>query len=147
MLNLLESSIKGSVDYTLCSKAYVFKTLMTFYDCALCDETTKVNNRLLSRCNGSTLVIAHLSSWIFFMFSVLQVKSPTYSCRCCSTSGFSCGYRKWSRPDWVSRTCNDLVILFSSRLLIVRMKHCLLCFSPWTISFRVWSQSTIEFNC
>ena len=43
ILNLLKHGIKDSIDYNLCSKAYVFKTLMTFYHCSLCDEPTKVS--------------------------------------------------------------------------------------------------------
>ncbi|CAF4371760.1 unnamed protein product, partial [Adineta steineri] len=42
ILNLLKHGIKDSIDYTLCTKAYVFKTLMTFYNCSLCDDSTKV---------------------------------------------------------------------------------------------------------
>ena len=34
--------INDTIDYMLCSKVYVFKTLMAFYDCSLCDETTNV---------------------------------------------------------------------------------------------------------
>ena len=44
VLNLLKHGIKDAIDYTLCSKAYVFKTLMAFYDCSSCDETTKVSH-------------------------------------------------------------------------------------------------------
>ncbi|CAF3804636.1 unnamed protein product, partial [Adineta steineri] len=42
ILNLLKHGIKDSIDYTLCTKAYVFKTLMTFYNCSLCDDSTKI---------------------------------------------------------------------------------------------------------
>ncbi|CAF0988647.1 unnamed protein product [Adineta ricciae] len=42
ILNLLKHGIKDSIDYTLCTNAYVFKTLMTFYNCSLCDDTTKM---------------------------------------------------------------------------------------------------------
>lgn len=42
ILNLLKYGIKDTIDYTLCTKAYVYKTLMTYYDCSLSDDSTKV---------------------------------------------------------------------------------------------------------
>ncbi|CAF1319100.1 unnamed protein product, partial [Didymodactylos carnosus] len=42
ILNLLKYGIKDPIDYRLCTKSYVFKTLMTFYNCSLSDNATKL---------------------------------------------------------------------------------------------------------
>lgn len=90
MLTLLKHGIKDTIDYTLCSKAYVYKTLMAFYDCSLCDETTKVGFlwRIITPCSSRPF----RCSWIFFMSFMRPANSRKSSYRWFLTMDFFSGY-------------------------------------------------------
>lgn len=42
-LDLMKMGFKDTIDYAICQKSYVIKTLMAFYQCSVCEQTTKVS--------------------------------------------------------------------------------------------------------
>ncbi|CAF3905061.1 unnamed protein product [Rotaria sordida] len=77
ILNLLKHGIKDSIDYTLCTKAYVFKTLMTFYDCSLCDDSTKLEilNVFYSTSKLQDVLMSLLFDYGFLLWLQVIVKN------------------------------------------------------------------------
>ena len=43
VLELMKYGFKDTIDYAICQKSYVIKTLMAFYECSVCDQMTKVS--------------------------------------------------------------------------------------------------------
>ena len=46
VLELMKYGFKDTIDYAICQKSYVIKTLMAFYECSVCDQMTKVSGFL-----------------------------------------------------------------------------------------------------
>ncbi|CAF3997490.1 unnamed protein product [Rotaria sp. Silwood1] len=65
--------MKDSIDYILYTKAYVFKTLMTFYDCSLCDDSTKLEilNIFYSRSKLQDVLMSLLFDYGFLWLQVI----------------------------------------------------------------------------
>ncbi|UJR08114.1 hypothetical protein I4U23_012391 [Adineta vaga] len=78
ILNLLKHGIKDSIDYTLCTNAYVFKTLMTFYNCSLCDDTTKLE--ILNVFHATSKVQDMLMALLFDYGFLLWLQSLINTC-------------------------------------------------------------------
>ncbi|CAF3637003.1 unnamed protein product [Rotaria socialis] len=77
ILNLLKHGIKDTIDYTLCTKAYVFKTLMTFYDCSLCDDSIKLEilNVFYSTSKIQDMLMSLLFDYGFLLWLQVIVKN------------------------------------------------------------------------
>ncbi|CAF3428482.1 unnamed protein product [Rotaria sp. Silwood1] len=65
--------MKDSIDYILYTKAYVFRTLMTFYDCSLCDDSTKLEilNIFYSRSKLQDVLMSLLFDYGFLWLQVI----------------------------------------------------------------------------
>ncbi|CAM4797005.1 unnamed protein product [Rotaria magnacalcarata] len=77
ILNLLKHGIKDTIDYTLCTKAYVFKTLMAFYDCSLCDDSIKLEilNVFYSTSKIQDMLMSLLFDYGFLLWLQVIVKN------------------------------------------------------------------------
>ncbi|CAF4873040.1 unnamed protein product [Rotaria magnacalcarata] len=77
ILNLLKHGIKDTIDYTLCTKAYVFKTLMAFYDCSLCDDSIKLEilNVFYSTSKIQEMLMSLLFDYGFLLWLQVIVKN------------------------------------------------------------------------
>ncbi|CAF3970115.1 unnamed protein product, partial [Rotaria sp. Silwood1] len=67
---------------TLCTKAYVFKTLMTFYDCSLCDDSTKLEilNIFYSTSKLQDVLMSLLFDYGFLLWLQVIVKNCSSEC-------------------------------------------------------------------
>ncbi|CAF5229624.1 unnamed protein product, partial [Rotaria magnacalcarata] len=66
-----------TIDYTLCTKAYVFKTLMAFYDCSLCDDSIKLEilNVFYSTSKIQEMLMSLLFDYGFLLWLQVIVKN------------------------------------------------------------------------